>query len=963
MSTSSAIKIACPYVGIAYLERIISVSREWQLISDVEEWLSSLRPRERAKTWAFIQVNKFRIRNLKGLHAKTVIGTNQAYIGSANLTNMGIYGRTELGVLINDPASIEQLHVWFSHLWVKSDPLDLSEVQAYVDWQNRVVATTSEGSREIPKIFTNVPKIRAKPALIPNVINVVEPLLSKEEEKIQAAVRSIDKDSNSSFVQQHLMLAEHDNFRNIDFKNSNIQKIQKTDALKTDKEECVEKIEIVNYFVNGHILDTDEYVLNYINRVASTGFTFAQLCQAVPKGYTFRRRKLYLALMVFCATRPCSIFWEDAVNRLVFIKDKFYQSTYEDIKTLIKAYDRFFLILLTTLSFDQQQPLPKLIDLPDIEDLHAGLKRQLLKEMQYVKMFTKAETGWLLNPFFIWLPRLKLLACSYEVWQKKLKELDAHKKQSMVSTVTMPSFVIKKQPMDETIAAETVSINSCMSIVPASGLVALGESRFDNVVHQPNSSIIVRKSYEILFGTFDARRLLPFGELEEIDKTYVALFELIEEGGLLLNYKNIDLLRRELIVRGVSNENLVNRLIDINKVKQIPIHLHQLKRGYGYVAYRTVSRFSLAYVDVLPRMSRIFSQLLSKKEAINFAIAKEQELDQENERHDIEYGKAESVLGGVTKNRVLIANEHSLSWASSYLSKIDAVYVALFDKILEFNNPLPMKDIHALQRVLAMNPLISLPIMRLVVQKHPRRGLPIEIVCHKSGEVYVVKRRSSSKKIEFLLPKSSSMFELCVDIDDTKPKITAADILAVWPQEDKQQSPVKNSIPQSECESVQIKIESEQGCGADEYEVQQAKKNNENKSSQLKISDLINGTVPLSIVSSKREFFLQLLDPAYANLIRILLEYGNPPIGKTRQQVYVQMTKGTEVIPSVIGIAFLLQSPNFPFPIKLHKTGPNDEDYVFQHGELTEHELGMMPLTKAKLHTVNELLIPKKSLK
>lgn len=207
------------------------------------------------------------------------------------------------------------------------------------------------------------------------------------------------------------------------------------------------------------------------------------------------------------------------------------------------------------------------------------------------------------------------------------------------------------------------------------------------------------------------------------------------------------------------------------------------------------------------------------------------------------------------------------------------------------------------------------------------------------------------------------MFELCVDIDDTKPKITAADILAVWPQEDEQKSHVQDVMSQSECEFVRIEIEAEQERDIDEYEVRQTKNNNEKQGLQLKISDLINGTIPLPIVNPEREFFLKLLDPAYANLIAILLEHGNPPIGKTRQQVYVQMTKGTEVIPSVISIAFLLQSPNFPFPIKLHKTGPNDEDYVFEKGELPEHELEMMPLTKKKLHTLNELLASKISAK
>lgn len=102
VARSGAVGIVSPYIGVDYLQRIIQVSDGWRLISDIEAWLSSLSMRARPKAWLFIRENLDSIHHCPAIHAKAVIGQQLAMFGSANLTNTGILGRTEMGILIDD---------------------------------------------------------------------------------------------------------------------------------------------------------------------------------------------------------------------------------------------------------------------------------------------------------------------------------------------------------------------------------------------------------------------------------------------------------------------------------------------------------------------------------------------------------------------------------------------------------------------------------------------------------------------------------------------------------------------------------------------------------------------------------------------------------------------------------------------------------------------------------------------
>lgn len=129
----NAIKIISPYIGLSYLERIIKTSSSWRLISDVEAWMSALNHKERVRTGEFIHKNIGNVRHLSGVHAKTVIGPKMAYMGSANLTNIGILSRTELGIRITEDAAIEELHVWFDALWHVTTEITSEQIHEIID--------------------------------------------------------------------------------------------------------------------------------------------------------------------------------------------------------------------------------------------------------------------------------------------------------------------------------------------------------------------------------------------------------------------------------------------------------------------------------------------------------------------------------------------------------------------------------------------------------------------------------------------------------------------------------------------------------------------------------------------------------------------------------------------------------------------------------------------------------------
>ena len=111
------LRIACPYLGLDYLRRMIAPADGWRLVTDVPEWLSIHPAKERGELVDFILNNGERIHHCRDLHAKVLIAGNEALVGSANFTKKGITGRVEMSVRIESTDEVKELKGWFDLLW------------------------------------------------------------------------------------------------------------------------------------------------------------------------------------------------------------------------------------------------------------------------------------------------------------------------------------------------------------------------------------------------------------------------------------------------------------------------------------------------------------------------------------------------------------------------------------------------------------------------------------------------------------------------------------------------------------------------------------------------------------------------------------------------------------------------------------------------------------------------------
>ncbi len=129
MVADKHVRIACPYLGVEYLNRVIAKAKSWQLLTDVTAWLQSHGPTARPGIVEFILKHSDLIHHCPNLHAKVVIAESTALIGSANLTATGITERTEMAVLTDEPDQLEELRMWYEELWACTGQVDPAELQ------------------------------------------------------------------------------------------------------------------------------------------------------------------------------------------------------------------------------------------------------------------------------------------------------------------------------------------------------------------------------------------------------------------------------------------------------------------------------------------------------------------------------------------------------------------------------------------------------------------------------------------------------------------------------------------------------------------------------------------------------------------------------------------------------------------------------------------------------------------
>lgn len=183
IAQQGSVKVVSPFIGISYLERVLSLAVDWVLISDVEAWLASLSIKARPRAWQFIRDNQDRIHHCAAIHAKTVIGESLALLGSANLTNTGILGRTELGILLDDPVQVAELNTWFDGLWQQTAAPLADETSAFVQWLD-AEALAASGRHKFQSLSTPGKRVRARlvriavsdtPATPPPALNLTLP--------------------------------------------------------------------------------------------------------------------------------------------------------------------------------------------------------------------------------------------------------------------------------------------------------------------------------------------------------------------------------------------------------------------------------------------------------------------------------------------------------------------------------------------------------------------------------------------------------------------------------------------------------------------------------------------------------------------------------------------------------------------------------------------------------------------
>lgn len=297
-----AVRIVSPYVGVAYLERIISVAGEWRLISDVEEWLSSLSVRARPKAWRFICENLEHIHHCPAIHAKAVIGQSLAMIGSANLTNTGILGRTEIGILFDEPSMLLEIGAWFDGLWGQTASPYIDETSAFIQWLDE---EASRAPTRRQKVSLSAKNKRFRTSLV----------------KLQAppAVQVEGQPLNLVTIAQSLVVEEQRHYESL-----------------------------------------DQAIESAIDALASAGFSLGEAVAYVRRGFSdVGIREAYFGLLQHCANHSRSVFAEGTHNRLTFVDGRFIQSTRESIESGIRPYDLFMGFVTQHLDFEMPKPLPR----------------------------------------------------------------------------------------------------------------------------------------------------------------------------------------------------------------------------------------------------------------------------------------------------------------------------------------------------------------------------------------------------------------------------------------------------------------------------------------------------------------------------------------------------------------------------------------------------------------------------
>lgn len=154
---NSDVCLVSPYVGKRYFEDLTRLADSWRLVTDFEEmvslggWATGNEGRD------FLTKHSERVRDIRDLHAKAIITDGSAIVGSANLTEKGVAGRTEMAVRFNGTEKVNELKEWFESLWSHDETgrVDNERVESALESaapETRKQNTTAGGGEDIGRV-------------------------------------------------------------------------------------------------------------------------------------------------------------------------------------------------------------------------------------------------------------------------------------------------------------------------------------------------------------------------------------------------------------------------------------------------------------------------------------------------------------------------------------------------------------------------------------------------------------------------------------------------------------------------------------------------------------------------------------------------------------------------------------------------------------------------------------------
>ena len=147
VETSKELRLVSPYLSVEVLENLTN-QRDFWLITD----LDACGVGDELKD--FLYRHKDRIRSVRGVHAKVVLGDNSALLGSANLTRNGLCRRFEMACEIHDGEQLEELRAWFDDLWKRgAKAIDGERIE-----QARERTSRSKAAEQDPIEIEQLPK-------------------------------------------------------------------------------------------------------------------------------------------------------------------------------------------------------------------------------------------------------------------------------------------------------------------------------------------------------------------------------------------------------------------------------------------------------------------------------------------------------------------------------------------------------------------------------------------------------------------------------------------------------------------------------------------------------------------------------------------------------------------------------------------------------------------------------------